>query len=233
MTCANENFAAPESKSRGGTGGRRWMFWLRIAAGAAVVGWLARHTQWQPVEQAIQRMAWSHWAAALGIFLCSQMVSGWRWAEIARPLGFNFSRLRYVQLYFEGMFFNLCLPVVDRRRCVEGVLACAEHGRAGVGRLHCAGRSGGGIGRFGRDRHDGARGPGLWLPIGSAVLVAIGLLAAALAAVSLGLRVWKWLAGFLPAEGRLARLAEQLMPYHDRPECGAVVDRLGIARASD
>ena len=48
--------------------------------------------------------------AALAIYLASQLASSWRWAELARPLGFHFSRLRYMQLYFEGMFFNLCLP---------------------------------------------------------------------------------------------------------------------------
>ena len=176
-----------------------------------------------------------------GIFLCSQLASGWRWAELGRPLGFNFSRLRYIQLYFEGMFFNLCLPSSIGGDVLKAYwLAPNTAGRVLAGCTVLADRAVGMVGLC---------------VIGTTALVARALALSVrlggarrhwcywrrrLAAVSLGLRVWKWLAGFLPADSRLARLAEQLMPYHDRPEVlrrsigwGLVVQGLNVLTVAE
>jgi glycosyltransferase 2 family protein len=223
------------------TGGRRrWMFWLRTGAGALLVAYLMRHTQWKPVEAAIQGLAWSHWIAALAIYLCSQVASGWRWAELARPLGFNFSRLRFMQLYFEGMFFNLCLPSSIGGDVLKAYwLAPTTAGRVLAGCTVLADRAVGVVGLcvIGTTALI-ARAFGI--SVAPALLLGVGLLVAALAAVSLGLRVWKWLAGFLPANGRAARLAEKLMPYHRRPEVlrrsigwGMVVQGLNVLAVAE
>ncbi len=215
----NADSAAPSIERRGPAGSKKqWMFWLRVGRGIAIVAYLACHTRWQPVQLAIRGMAWKHWFAALTIFLCSQMASGWRWAELARPLGFNFSRLRYIQVYFEGMFFNLCLPSSIGGDVLKAYwLASNTAGRVLGACSVLADRAVGlvGLGVIGTTAL-AARTFGL--SIMSAVPLGIGLLVVALGAVSIGLHVWKWLAGFLPAGGRLARLAEQLMPYYDRPE---------------
>ncbi len=207
-----------DTKPPAANGRRRWMFWLRAAAGALLVAFLVRHTQWRPVETAIQGMAWSHWGAALALYLASQLASSWRWAELARPLGFHFSRLQYMQLYFEGMFFNLCLPSSIGGDVLKAYwLAPNTAGRVLAGCTVLADRAVGlvGLGVIGVTALS-ARAFALSIP--TAIFVGIGLLAAALVAVSLGLRMLKWFAGLLPTESRPARLAEQLMPYHDRPE---------------
>jgi uncharacterized membrane protein YbhN (UPF0104 family) len=207
-----------ETKENPRPASRRWIFWLRIGAGAAIVGYLVCHTHWQPVAAAIRGMAWQHWFAALTIFLCSQVASGWRWAELARPLGFNFSRLQFIQVYFEGMFFNLCLPSSIGGDVLKAYwLAPSTAGRVLAGCTVLVDRAVGLVG-LGVIGSTALAARAFHLSIYSAAPLGVAILAAALVAVSIGLRVWKWLAGFLPADGRLARLVEQLMPYHDRPE---------------
>jgi glycosyltransferase 2 family protein len=235
MSSLTADSAALDTKPPVAASRRRWMFWLRAGAGALLVAFLVRHTQWRPVETAIQGMAWSHWGAALAIYLASQLASGWRWAELARPLGFNYSRLRYMQLYFEGMFFNLCLPSSIGGDVLKAYwLAPNTAGRVLAGCTVLADRAVGLVGLcvIGVTALT-TRAFALSIP--AAILVGIGLVTAALVAVSLGLRMLKWFAGLLPAESRPARLAEQLMPYHDRPEVfrrsigwGLVVQSLNV-----
>ena len=67
MKIMDTDSAASEKKPTAKSGRRRWMFWLRAGAGAALVAYLMRHTQWKPVEAAIQGLAWSHWVAALAV----------------------------------------------------------------------------------------------------------------------------------------------------------------------
>src|SRR5437660_6342034 len=87
---------------------RAWMFWLRALAGLGLVAFLAARTDWLPVRAAIAGMRWEYWAAAAAIYIGSQIVSAWRWAALARPLGFEFTQPQFTRLYFEGMFFSLC-----------------------------------------------------------------------------------------------------------------------------
>jgi uncharacterized membrane protein YbhN (UPF0104 family) len=44
------------------------------------------------------------------LYLATQVVSGYRWQLLARPLGFEGSVWKFTSLYFVGMFFNLFLP---------------------------------------------------------------------------------------------------------------------------
>lgn len=240
MKIMDPDSAASETKPAAKSGRRRWMFWLRAGAGAALVAYLMRHTQWKPVEAAIQGLAWSHWVAALAIYLGSQLASGWRWAELARPLGFNFSRLRYMQLYFEGMFFNLCLPSSIGGDVLKAYwLAPNTAGRVLAGCTVLADRAVGlvalcVIGTTALMARAFA------LSLAPTLLLGAALLAAALVAVSLGLRIWKWAAGFLPADSRAGRLAEKLLPYHHRPEVlrrsvgwGMVVQGLNVLAVAE
>jgi glycosyltransferase 2 family protein len=47
---------------------------------------------------------------ALGGYLAGQLVSSYRWALLARPLGFGNSLQEFTCFYFIGMFFNLFAP---------------------------------------------------------------------------------------------------------------------------
>ena len=42
---------------------RRWMFWLRLTAGVALVAFLAARTDWRPVATALSKMR-------LGVLAC-------------------------------------------------------------------------------------------------------------------------------------------------------------------
>ena len=59
---------------------------------------------------AMQNVQVGGWLLAVLVYLAAQIISGVRWAILARPIGFRLGWLRFQQLYFEGMFFSLCLP---------------------------------------------------------------------------------------------------------------------------
>ncbi len=195
-----------------------WRLFVRLAAGAVLVGYLALHTQWAPVAAAVRNLDWASWLAALGVYLASQVVSSWRWAELARPLGFAISRVRYAQLYFSGMFFSLCLPSSIGGDVLKAYwLAPTIGGRILAGCTVLADRVSGVIG-LAVIGLAALAGRNFGLGWGATVLVGAGLLIAALAAVTVGLWLLKWFHGLLPAASGLGRLVEKLLPYHERPE---------------
>ncbi len=195
-----------------------WRLVVRLAAGAVLVGYLALHTKWAPVAAAVRNLDWACWLAALGVYLASQVVSSWRWAELARPLGFAFSRMRYAQLYFSGMFFSLCLPSSIGGDVLKAYwLAPTVGGRILAGCTVLADRVSGVIG-LAVIGLAALAGRNFVLGWGATLLVGAGLLVAALTAVTLGLWLLKWFHGLLPPASGLGRLVEKLLPYHERPE---------------
>ncbi len=203
--------------ARPAAAGRRWSLWLRAIAGAALVAYLLLSTEWPPVLASIQGLVWTHWMAALGIYLASQVASAWRWAELARPLGFGYSRFRYLILYFEGMFFNLCLPSSIGGDVLKAYwLAPDSAGRMLAGCTVLADRVAGVV-ALGVIGLTALAGRTLGLELLMCLLVGIVLMAAAQASVTLGLWGWKWLAEQLPPNSRPAKVASRLLPYHERP----------------
>jgi glycosyltransferase involved in cell wall biosynthesis/uncharacterized membrane protein YbhN (UPF0104 family) len=197
---------------------RRWMFWLRAAAGGGLIAFLATRTDWQPVAAAIEGMHWEFWLAAAAIYLGSQVVSAWRWAALARPLGFAFPQRHFTQLYFEGMFFSLCLPSSIGGDVVKAYrLAPTAAGRVLAGCTVLADRATGLVGLFVIGLTALAA-RSFDLSLISAFAAGAGILVAALASVSLGLAILNRLVRLLPADGRISRLFGQLLPYHARPE---------------
>ncbi|HKD38627.1 MAG TPA: lysylphosphatidylglycerol synthase domain-containing protein, partial [Pirellulales bacterium] len=204
----------PQRSNRRG----RWMFWLRAAAGLALVAFLAQRTDWRPVAAAIQAMRWQHWFAAAGIYLASQVVSAWRWAALARPLGFDLPQRQFTRLYFEGMFFSLCLPSSIGGDVVKAYrLAPTAAGRLLAGCTVLADRATGLIGLFVIGL-TALTVRSFGLPLAGVLAAGAGILVAALASVSIGLAILNQFVRLLPRDGRLARLLGQLMPYHARPE---------------
>lgn len=92
------------------TGRRYAALLLRAAVSAALVAWLLQRMEWSRIGAAIGGLRPELCAAAWLLYLASQCVSAVRWASLARPLGFELSIGRYLQIYFEGSFFGLCLP---------------------------------------------------------------------------------------------------------------------------
>ncbi len=93
---------------------------LRLAATTALMAYALRGIEWHDTDvdgsvkegmwTVMAKADWSWWAVGLVTGLLVQVVAGVRWAELARPLGFDFPRRFFVRQFFEGMFFNLCLP---------------------------------------------------------------------------------------------------------------------------
>jgi uncharacterized protein (TIRG00374 family) len=83
---------------------------LRLAAGIAILLWLAWRTPWSEVIDAFARLRWVYWFAAVGVYIVAQAISTLRWRLLAEPLGFRRPFIQFVGFYFIGMFFNLVLP---------------------------------------------------------------------------------------------------------------------------
>jgi uncharacterized membrane protein YbhN (UPF0104 family) len=146
-----------------------------------------------------------------------QVVAGVRWAALARPLGFDLPRRVFVWRFFEGMFFNLCLPssiggdvikayrIGDStpRRLLAGcsVLADRLTGLSALGVLAGAALA--------------ARRFQLGLPL--TLAVAGALLAATLGVFLLAVSCLDKLVAVVPAPHVVRNVLAQLLPYQQRP----------------
>jgi uncharacterized membrane protein YbhN (UPF0104 family) len=150
-------------------------------------------------------------------YLASQIVSGIRWASLARPIGFHLGWLRFQQLYFEGMFFSLCLP-----SSIGGdVVKVLRLGGEGRGRILAActvlaDRLAGfaamlliGLTALAQQNYG--------LSLGQTLGVGLGLLAIALAASRIGFALLHWPSGRIAEHHPLAHFLERLLPYHHHP----------------
>ena len=84
-----------------------------LAYALSAVEWQDREVDGRIVSgmwSVLTKADWSWWLAGMATAVLVQVVAGIRWAELARPLGFAFPRRTFVWRFFEGMFFNLCLP---------------------------------------------------------------------------------------------------------------------------
>jgi hypothetical protein len=111
------------------TGGSGLKRLLKVAVSAGILGVLAAKTDWDQVAAAVRGLRWPVAAAALGVLVAAQVVSGLRWQWLARPLGFGGPLRRYVGYYFIGMFFNLLLPTSVGGDAVRAVYLNAGSGR--------------------------------------------------------------------------------------------------------
>jgi uncharacterized membrane protein YbhN (UPF0104 family) len=83
---------------------------LRLGASVALLAFLAWRTDWSQVAGTLRQLHWTRWLLGVGLYAATQVVSSLRWQLLARPLGFGQPLVRFVRLYFVGMFFNLVLP---------------------------------------------------------------------------------------------------------------------------
>lgn len=97
--------AGPGNRSR-----RTLLGLLRAALALGAIAWLAGRSDWN--ETAAGLSALPSWAAPalIGAYLAAQMVSGLKWAIMARAAGFGLSMHFFVLIYLEGMFAGLFLP---------------------------------------------------------------------------------------------------------------------------
>ena len=83
---------------------------LRILVSVSLFSWLAWRTDWDQIRQAGANLRIEYWLAALALYLGIQMISGFRWQLLAKPLGYERPVWQFTRFYFIGMFFNLFLP---------------------------------------------------------------------------------------------------------------------------
>jgi uncharacterized membrane protein YbhN (UPF0104 family) len=200
---------------------------LRLAATAGLlayvlsgIDWFDREVDGQIKEgmwTVLAKVHWSWWVLGLVTGILVQVVAGIRWAALAKPLGFDFSRRFFVWRFFEGMFFSLCLPSsiggdvikayrigdTTPRRLLAGcsVLADRLTGLAALGVLGGAALA--------------AREHGLGLP--ATLAVAAVFLAAALAVFLLGVSFLDRLVAIIPAPHPARSFISQLLPYQQKP----------------
>jgi uncharacterized membrane protein YbhN (UPF0104 family) len=190
---------------------------LRTAITVGLMAYAVRDVRWSEIGGQLRAGHWGWWIAGLVGSAAVQAVAGIRWAALARPLGFDRPRRFFIWRFFEGMFFNLCLPssiggdvikayrVGDStsRRLLAGcsILADRLTGLAALGVLACTAL---------------AASRTAWSPVAVAA-VGTGVLIAVLAAFWIGTRCLDRIIGMLPTEHAGRRFIAQLLPYQTRP----------------
>jgi glycosyltransferase 2 family protein len=196
---------------------RRWGLLLRVVLSGALLGYLLSRLDRGALTTAMADVEVSGWLLAVLLYLLSQISSGIRWATLARPIGFHLGWLRFQQLYFEGMFFSLCLP-----SSIGGdVFKALRLGGDGRGRILAACT-------VVADRVAGVLAIML---IGFTALaqrtyslsaaqtagVGLALTAVTLVATRIGFALLDWPTGRIPNHHPIAHYLERLLPYHHHP----------------
>jgi hypothetical protein len=83
---------------------------LRVAATVALMAVVLRGIEWEKLLALLKGCDWRWWIAGFSVGVLVQMIAAVRWAALARPIGFPFFVSTFVWRFFEGLFFNLCLP---------------------------------------------------------------------------------------------------------------------------
>jgi hypothetical protein len=98
---------------------------LRLAAGATVLGFLARQLGGTPFRDGLSAVTWQAVVAAVTLTVLTTVCSAWRWRVVARALGLGIGLPGAVSAYYRSLFLNSVL--------VGGVLGdvhrAVTHGR--------------------------------------------------------------------------------------------------------
>jgi uncharacterized membrane protein YbhN (UPF0104 family) len=190
---------------------------LRVAATAALMSYALRGVDLAAFRDLLAQADWRWWIAGLAIAFCGQVIAGVRWAALARPLGFPFSRRSFVWRFFEGSFFSLCLPSsiggdvikayrigdTTQRRLLAGCTVLADRltGLAALGVL-------GGTALIAAERKLGLLGT---------ALVAAALATATWAAFRVGVGSIDRILSLIPAPHPAREVIGRLLPYQQQP----------------
>lgn len=82
----------------------------RIVATLALLAFVLSGIEWRKLLAVLRDCDWRWWAAGMAVSLSTQGIAAVRWAALARPIGFPYAVGFFVWRFFEGQFFNLCLP---------------------------------------------------------------------------------------------------------------------------
>lgn len=187
---------------------------FRVATSALLIGYLVGQTDIGQLASALANLRWHFFAMALATYLASQVLSARRWAGLATAVGFARPQSRFLSLYFQGMFFGLCLPSsvggdvikawklgdTTRQRVLAACTVFADRatGVYALGLIAVAAIC----------YHQGFLSPAL------APICIFAWVAAGIAGVHFGLAVLRTFAPLLERIPKLGRIAVQLQPYH-------------------
>lgn len=82
----------------------------RVVATLALLAFVLSGIEWRKLLAVLGNCDWRWWAAGMAVALATQVIAAVRWAALARPVGFPHAVGFFVWRFFEGQFFNLCLP---------------------------------------------------------------------------------------------------------------------------
>jgi len=190
---------------------------LRAAATLALMAVVLRGIEWPKLLLLLEQCDWRWWFVGFVVSILVQMLAAVRWAALARPIGFPYPVTTFVWRFFEGTFFNLCLPSSIGGDVVKAYrLADSTPGRLLAGCTVVADRLTGlaalgvlaGTAMIARE----------WsLDVASIVAVAAGLLGIALLAFWLGVGSIDRLLTLIPERHAARHFLSQLLPYAMRP----------------
>ncbi|MDZ7620241.1 MAG: lysylphosphatidylglycerol synthase transmembrane domain-containing protein [Patescibacteria group bacterium] len=190
---------------------------FRVVTSIALIGYLLGQTDLRQLAGTLANLHWRFFGVALASYLASQVISARRWAGLATAVGFVGRQSRFLSLYFQGMFFGLCLPssvggdVVKAWKLGENtrqrvLAACTVFADRATG-VYALGL----LAMAAIFWHQGFVSPP------AAVGCILAWMAAGIGGVHLGLAVLRAFAPSLERFPKLGRVVVQLRPYHEEP----------------
>lgn len=190
---------------------------LRVVATVGLMAMVVSGVEWDSLLASMRNCDWRWWFAGLAVSVLVQCIAAIRWAALARPIGFPFSIGTFLWRFFEGLFFNLCLPssiggdLVKAYRLADStsgrllagctVLADRLTGLAALAVLACTALL---AKRWG-------------LGVSATLVLGTTLLGAALAAFWLGVGSIDRLLSAIPERHAARQFIAQLLPYQRQP----------------
>ena len=114
---------------------------FRVLATFALAAFVLQRIEWDSLVHILNALQWKWFIAGQTIAITIQVVAGIRWSALAKPIGFLHSTSFFIWRFFEGVFFNLCLPSSIGGDIVKAYrLSDTNRGRLLAG-VHHTGRS--------------------------------------------------------------------------------------------
>jgi len=190
---------------------------LRVAVTVALLAFVLRRLDWRKFIEHLEQCDWRWWFAGLAISVLVQVLAAVRWAALARPIGFPFPVATFVWRFFEGQFFNLCLPSSIGGDVVKAYrLADSTPGRLLAGCTVLADRLTG-LAALGVLAGTALLSKEFSLGLPATLALGASLLAAALATFWLSVGSLDRILAMMPEHHAARQFIAQLLPYKMRP----------------
>jgi len=115
-----------------------WTFWLKAAIGIGLLAILFATLDPAQFARTLASVQLAYVLVALLAYMIGKVLTGIRWALLARPLGFHQGIKEFVAFYYIGMFFNLFAP--GTLGGDAGKIFYLARGAAAAGRTEAAAR---------------------------------------------------------------------------------------------